>query len=895
MGLHASRRQWARAFPTRAGGRSTLGHVTGSRGEPGASPPLFTIVSAVRDVARYLPDFISAIEAQTLGPEALQIVMVDDASSDGSTELLQRWRDRSPRLVTLIITDTGGQAEARNVGLAEARGVWVTFTDPDDVLDRQYLAQVAAFLDRCPTTPDLVATNLLILDEARARVVDEHPLRFRFLAGDRVVDMTAEPDHFQLSAASAFFPLRALRDSQRSFDARVRPNFEDGHLIARYLLTRERPTLGLVASARYHYRRRADGSSTLQGARRSADRYTALLRHGYLDALRAAVDERASVPTWLQNTIVYELAWLLGSEEPMNAPPNAAGFGVADEFHALMEQITGMLDPAVVADFAVLALPAARTAAIAHGYRPESWHDAGALVEARDADQGLVRLSYLYTCDPPSELFRAGAAVLTPMHGKARGVVYSGRALVHERIAWVDAGVTELELDGVDVPLWVQRPPARQVDGSAPLRKALARSGAVMKATGRRRAKQTLGWAARAHASQPRTALRFADAWVLMDRDLNARDNAEHLFRYVRGHKPDINAWFVLRRESADFGRLQAEFGDRVIPYGTREWVDLCLSARHLLSSHADEYVVRPPALRRLGPLRWRFTFLQHGVTQNDLSAWLNPKPIDLMLAVTSAEYHALVDDGTPYGLTSKEVTLTGFPRHDRLLGLNARNPADERSSLLVMPTWRMSLLGPMLDGSSQRGAVAGFTDSAFALAWSSLLQSPQFASAAADAGLQVVFLPHPNFAPYLSALNLPTHVRVASHSEVDVQEMLVSAGLVVTDYSSLAFDAALIERPVVYFQFDREDLYGGAHLTKPGYFSYPDDGFGPVAEDEPSVLAAIEEALAAAPSGDPTYLARMRATFPLRDEGSCARVVAEVLAAQDPADASARGGLQRS
>lgn len=362
-----------------------------------------------------------------------------------------------------------------------------------------------------------------------------------------------------------------------------------------------------------------------------------------------------------------------------------------------------------------------------------------------------------------------------------------------------------------------------------------------------------------------------------MDRDVNARDNAEHLFRYLRTHRPEINAWFVLRESSADFTRLRSEGHDRVVPYGSLQWLDLCLSARHLLSSHADEYVVRPPALTRWGPLPWSFTFLQHGVTQNDLSAWLNDKPIDRMITATSAERDALVSDGSPYRLTTREVLLTGFPRHDRLLEIAARRRAERPRLLLVMPTWRQSLLGPLHPGSSRRGVIADFKDSGFARSWSALLRSARLARLARDAGLVITFMPHPNLSPYLGDFDLPEHVRVVSFAGADVQVKLASAGMVITDFSSVAFDAALIGRPVVYYQFDREQVYSGAHLTKPGYFSYSQHGFGPVAEDLGGALEAIEAGLATPGRMGSPYAERSGTTFAHRG-GSCARVVEAVL-----------------
>ena len=72
------------------------------------------------------------------------------------------------------------------------------------------------------------------------------------------------------------------------------------------------------------------------------------------------------------------------------------------------------------------------------------------------------------------------------------------------------------------------------------------------------------------------------------------------------------------------------------------------LNCRHLVSSFADAAIIQPAAITRLGPPAWRFCFLQHGVTQDDLSRWLNPKDIDLLITNTHAEHEAFVAGLSP-------------------------------------------------------------------------------------------------------------------------------------------------------------------------------------------------------------------------------------------------------
>ncbi|HEV7205696.1 MAG TPA: glycosyltransferase family A protein, partial [Jatrophihabitans sp.] len=169
----------------------------------GERAPRFSIVTAAYNVGRYLQDFIDSIEAQTHGLDDIEVVMVDDGSTDDTLVMLEQWAERRPGVVRVLTQANAGQGAARNLGLQHARGEWITLPDPDDILEAEYFARVASFLDRNPETA-MVATNRIFLMEGSGEIVDSHPLRRMFAADDQLVDLDQFPDFFHGSAPASF-------------------------------------------------------------------------------------------------------------------------------------------------------------------------------------------------------------------------------------------------------------------------------------------------------------------------------------------------------------------------------------------------------------------------------------------------------------------------------------------------------------------------------------------------------------------------------------------------------------------------------------------------------------------------------------------------------------------
>jgi glycosyltransferase involved in cell wall biosynthesis len=413
----------------------------------------FTIVAAVYNVARYLPDFIASIEAQSFPSERLQVVAVDDGSTDESFVVLKEWEARRPELVTVLTKENGGQGSARNLGLEHATGEWVTFTDPDDMLAEDYLATVDEFISDNPSVA-MIATNRILFEEAQNRMRDGHPLRRMFYGGDQLVDLGRFPQYFHGSAPASFLRADRLRSSELLFDDRVQPNFEDGHLCARYLLECDQPHVGFLKSAKYIYRKRADQSSTLQGSLFNAMRYNSVPRFGYLDALEKGSERFGRAPEWLQNFVLYELSYYFSADQGMSNAQTAAVGETAAEFIAILRILAPLFDEEVVESFSIRRFDRAWRDIMIHGLREKPWHTPYVVLQSYDSSKDLVKVAYRFSGELPVERILVRGKPFKVEHSKIRGLHFFEHVLLRERIVWVPlSGSLRVTLDGRPVQL----------------------------------------------------------------------------------------------------------------------------------------------------------------------------------------------------------------------------------------------------------------------------------------------------------------------------------------------------------------------------------------------------------------------------------------------------------
>jgi len=104
--------------------------------KPNIQQELISIVVPVYNVEAYVDASIQCMVAQTY--QNLEILLVDDGSTDSSGAICKKWAEQDAR-VRYIYKENGGAASARNVALDVCAGQLITFVDSDDYIDENYI------------------------------------------------------------------------------------------------------------------------------------------------------------------------------------------------------------------------------------------------------------------------------------------------------------------------------------------------------------------------------------------------------------------------------------------------------------------------------------------------------------------------------------------------------------------------------------------------------------------------------------------------------------------------------------------------------------------------------------------------------------------------------------
>lgn len=357
---------------------------------------------------------------------------------------------------------------------------------------------------------------------------------------------------------------------------------------------------------------------------------------------------------------------------------------------------------------------------------------------------------------------------------------------------------------------------------------------------------------------------KFQDIWLIADRGDEARDNGYHLFKYIKENNLQSNVYFVITVTSPDKSKV-AKFGNNI---KTNSFIHFLyfIMADKLISSHI--YGAAPNGKACLPFLsllpKKKHINLKHGITKDDIN--LKDKNQNIIVCTSDKEVKN-------FNSSSKEVReaikILGFCRFDNLIDKAKYN---NNKTILIMPTFRLWLE----DSSRFSNSDTVFKRDPY-FNWNYLINNDKLINFLENNNYQLVFYPHYRIQKYLHNFDSNSdNVVIASNKNFDVQDLLRTSSVIITDYSSVFFDFAYMNKPVIYYQFDQAK-YRNKHY-KSGSFSYEKDGFGPVYTEASDVINHIIEISEKNFKMDEKYLNRVRSFYKYYDTNNNLRNYNEII-----------------
>lgn len=358
---------------------------------------------------------------------------------------------------------------------------------------------------------------------------------------------------------------------------------------------------------------------------------------------------------------------------------------------------------------------------------------------------------------------------------------------------------------------------------------------------------------------------------LFSDRIMSAGDNCEALFKYAANRK-EIDAYFVIDGSADDYSRMK-QYG-QVLDQKSDECRLMTLAASAIVGSQSSEVFRNPfgdDGVFYRDLLHKPFIISEHGISHGkDLHSWFcrSNRMIDMLMVGGQLEYEQFTLP--EYGFAEDEVAVTGLPRFDYLVDASSK-------IITVMPTWR-SYLTTGQDVTTGLWKVRDdFEESTYAVFNRQLMEDARLNRAAREAGYRLQFVVHPCLKGEPNVFGFSPDVDVAS-DDTTYTDIFAESSLIVTDYSSIAYDFAYLKKPIIYTQYDADEMNAG-HTFETGHgYTYEEFGFGEIETTIDGTVDRIIEYMNSDCSMKPQYAARVDEFFGTVDKKNCERCYAEIL-----------------
>ena len=354
--------------------------------------------------------------------------------------------------------------------------------------------------------------------------------------------------------------------------------------------------------------------------------------------------------------------------------------------------------------------------------------------------------------------------------------------------------------------------------------------------------------------------IRKRNLWLISEDGTTARDNGYYFYKYIKEKHPEEYCYYVIDKKSEEYEKVK-KYRDVVHFKSFKHWIYYLSAKWNIVAQKKGNpskvlfYVLHIC----LGIMNNR-VYLKHGIVKDSLDHhfYENTK-FKYFICGAKKEYEYVKEN---HGYPNGSVVYTGLARFDNLHNFKAN-----KKQILIMPTWR-NYLGRE---TNFLGEKFDFILTDYYKYWNGLINDKRLIKFIEKNDITVLFYMHIEMKKYWKEFKSTSKNIKFLDLSYDIQEILKSTSLLITDFSSVFMDYAYMRKPIVYFQFDKEEYRNSGY--REGYFQYERDGFGPVTQNIEETVEKIENYITNDYKVEDTYLLKMKDFFELYDDKNCERI----------------------
>lgn len=359
-----------------------------------------------------------------------------------------------------------------------------------------------------------------------------------------------------------------------------------------------------------------------------------------------------------------------------------------------------------------------------------------------------------------------------------------------------------------------------------------------------------------------------------------AQDNGLYFFRYCMKALPESEKkriLYVIDKKAPDYEAVK-EYDANVIQFMSFRYMIYLCAAQYLISTDAIRhfYIWDSPnsIYKVLYQARKHIIFLQHGVMgfKQCHRTFHKLGGNRMSRFVVSSQYERDIIERY-FEYDREDIIVTGLARWDVL----RNQSSDTDRQILLMPTWRIWL---------EYASDELFLESDYYKNYKSLLTDERMLSLLEREHITLYFYIHPKFREYIEEFRVDSpRIELIPFGTRPLNELLMSCHMLITDYSSVAWDVYHQGKPVVFYPFDLTTYEREQGM----YMDMETEAFGDVVHSHEELLQAISYYVRNGFVEKQEYAARREYLLPYRDQDNSRRIYEEISKLDLPSKLSAK------